>query len=56
MFQRLERQHRGANIRRFAIPHQFHFALVLEQQETVLFGQRLAGLNQLNQVALLGVG
>ena len=54
VFQCLEGQHRGADIAGFAVPHQFDLALVLEQDEAVLFRQRLALLDQRDQVALLG--
>jgi hypothetical protein len=56
VFQRLERQHRGADLAVLAVPHQLHLALVLEQDEAVFLRQRLAFLDELNQVALFGVG
>ncbi len=53
VLQRLERQHRGTDIARLAIPDQFHFALVFKQYEAVFFGQWLSLLDQSNQIALL---
>src|SRR5690606_714350 len=56
VFQRLEGQHGGADAGALAVPHQLNLALILEQQEAVFLRQGLAGLDQLDQVALLGVG
>ena len=56
VLQGLERQHCGADIGGLAVPHQLHLALVLEQQEPVALRQRLAGLDELDQVALLVLG
>ncbi len=56
VLQRLERQHGGADVAGLAVPHQLHLALVLEQDEAVFLRQRLALLDELGQVALLGVG
>ena len=55
VLQRLKGQDCSADFAGFAVPHQFDFALVLEQQEAVLLRQRLASLDQLDQVALFGV-
>jgi len=56
VLQRLERQHRRAHVARLAVPHQLDLPLVLEQDEAVSLGQWPAGLDQRDQVALLGVG
>ena len=56
VLERLERQHRRAHVARLAVPHQLDLALVLEQHEAVLPGQRPAGLDRRDQVALFGVG
>ena len=56
MFERLERQHGRAHVARLAVPDQLDLALVLEQDEAVFLRQRLALLDQLDQVALFGVG
>ena len=53
--QGLKWQYPGADIAGFAIPHQFDFALVFEQDKAVFVGQRLAGLDQRNQVTLFGI-
>ena len=55
VLQRLERQHGRADVARLAVPDQLDLALVLEQDEAVLLRQRLALLDQRDQVALLGV-
>jgi len=39
----LERQNDVRYVARLAIPDKFHFALILEQQEPELIGQRLVG-------------
>jgi hypothetical protein len=54
MLQGLKWQHRGAHVARLAVPDQFHFSLVLEQDKAVLLRQCLALLDQARQVALLG--
>ena len=56
VLQRLERQDGRRHLARLAVPDQLDFALVLKQQEAVLLGQRLAFGDQLDEVALLGVG
>ena len=56
MFEGLERQDGGADFAGLAVPDQFHLALVGEEQEPVLLRQRLALLNELDEVALLGLG
>ena len=56
MLQRLKGQDCSADFAGFAVPHQFDFALVGKQEEAILFRQRLALLDQLDEVALLGVG
>jgi hypothetical protein len=56
VLQRLKGQDCGADFAGFAVPHQFDFALVGKQEEAILFRQRLALLDELDEVALLGVG
>ena len=56
VLQRLERQHRSADVARLAVPDQLDFALVLEQDEAVFLRQGFALLDQGDQVALFGVG
>ncbi|MGE3900841.1 MAG: hypothetical protein AB7G48_03330 [Nitrospiraceae bacterium] len=56
MFEGLERQHGGTDFAAFAVPHQLDFALVGKEEEAILLRQRLPLLNQLDEVALLGIG
>ena len=56
VLQRLKGQDCSADFAGFAVPHQFDFALVGKQEEAILFRQRLALLDELDEVALLGVG
>ena len=56
MFEGLEGQDGGADLAGFPVPEQFHLALVLEQQEAVALGQRLALLDELDEVAALDLG
>jgi len=45
MLQRLERQRGRAHVARLAVPHQLDLALVFEQDEAVLLGQRPAWIS-----------
>src|SRR6266853_19146 len=54
MLQRLEGENGGANFAGFAVPSEFNFALVLEEDEPVSLRERLAGIDEFDQVALLG--
>jgi hypothetical protein len=54
VLQGLEGQHGGADVAALAVPHQFHLAFVLEQDEAVFLRQGLALLDQRDEVALLG--
>jgi len=56
VLQRLKGQDCSADFAGFAVPHQFDFALVGKQEEAILFRQRLTLLDELDEVALLGVG
>ena len=56
VFEGLEGQDGGADFAGLAVPDQFDLALVLEEEEAVLLRQRLALLDELDEVALLGVG
>jgi hypothetical protein len=56
VFERLKREDGGADFARLAIPDQLHLALVFEKQEAIFLRQRLAFVDQLDEVALLGVG
>jgi hypothetical protein len=40
----------------FAVPDQFHLAFVGEEDEAVFLRERLALIDELDEVALLGVG
>ena len=42
--------------RDLAVPDQFHLALVVKQDEPVFFRERLALLDELDEIALVGVG
>lgn len=54
MLERLEGQHRRAYVPRLPVPDQLNLALVLEEDEAVFLRQRLALLDQRDQVALFG--
>ncbi len=56
VFEGLEGEDGGADLAGFAVPDEFHLALVLEEQEAVALGQRLALLDALDDVAALGLG
>lgn len=56
VFERLKRQDGGANLAGFAVPDEFHLALVVKEEEAVFLRQRLALLNQFDEVALFGFG
>ena len=56
VFEGLEGQDGGADLAGFAVPDEFHLALVLEEQEAVALRQRLALLDELDEVAALGLG
>ena len=52
----LEGQHDVADLAGPAVPHQFHLALVREQQKPVLVRQQLVGLNEPDDFLLLLFG
>ena len=52
----LEGQDDVADLRSLAVPNQFHLALVLEQQEAILLGQRLVGLDEADDLLLFLFG
>jgi hypothetical protein len=56
VFERLEGQDGGADLAGLAVPDQLHLALVREEHEAVFFRQRLALLDELDEIALLGLG
>ena len=56
VLQRLEGQNSSADLAGLAIPHQLHLALIGKEQETVFLRQRLALLDELDEIALLGLG
>ena len=56
VFKSLKGQDGGADLAGLAVPDQLDLALVLEEEEAVLLRQRLPGLEERDQVALLGVG
>ena len=56
MFEGLEGQDGGADFAGLAVPDQFDLAFVVEEEEAVFLRQRLALLDELDEVALLGVG
>ena len=56
VFEGLEGQNGGADLAGFAVPDEFHLALVFEEQEAIALGQRLALLDELDDVAALGLG
>ena len=56
VFKSLKGQDGGADLAGFAVPDQLDLALVREEQEAVSLGQRLALLDELDEVTLLGLG
>ena len=56
VFEGLERENGGADFAGLAVPDEFDLALVLEEEEAVFLRQRLALLDELDEVALFGVG
>ena len=56
VLQRLEGQDGGADLAGLAVPDQLHLALVREEHEAVFLRQRLALLDELDEIALLGLG
>ena len=56
VFEGLEGEDGGADFAGFAVPDEFDLAFVGEEEEAVFFRERLALLDELDEVALLGVG
>jgi hypothetical protein len=56
VLERLERQDGGADLAGLAIPDQLDLALVREEEEAVFLGQRLALLDELDEIAFFGLG
>ena len=56
VLQRLKGQHCSADFAGLAFPDQFHLAFVGKEEAAVLLRQRLPLLDELDEVALLGVG
>ena len=56
MFEGLEGEDGGADFARLAVPDELDLAFVGEEEEAVFLRERLALLDELDEVALLGVG
>jgi hypothetical protein len=56
MFQALEGQNGGANLAGLAVPDQFDLPFVGKEDEPVFLRERLALIDELDEVALLGGG
>ena len=56
VFEGLEGQDGGADFAGLAVPDQFDLAFVVEEEEAVFLRERLALLDELDEVALFGVG
>jgi hypothetical protein len=56
VFEGLEREDGGADFAGLAVPDEFDLAFVGEEEEAVFLRERLALLDELDEVALLGVG
>ena len=56
VFEGLEGEDGGADFAGLAVPDEFDLALVGEEEEAVFLRERLALLDELDEVALLGVG
>ncbi len=56
VFEGLEREDGGADFAGFAVPDEFDLAFVVEEDEAVFLRQRLALIDELDEIALLGVG
>ena len=56
MFEGLKGKDGGADFACLAVPDEFDLAFVLEKEEAIFLRKRLALLDELDQVALLGVG
>ena len=56
VFEGLEGEDGGGDFAGLAVPDEFDLALIVKEEEAVALGQRLALLDELDEVALLGVG
>ena len=56
VFEGLEGEDGGADFARLAVPDELDLAFVGEEEEAVFLRERLALLDELDEVALLGVG
>ena len=56
MFEGLEGEDGGADFAGLAVPDEFDLALVGKKEEAVFLRQRFALVDELDEVALLGVG
>jgi hypothetical protein len=56
VFERLKGEDGGADLAGLAVPNKFYLALVVEKDEAVFLGERLALIDELDEIALLGAG
>jgi len=56
VFEGLERQDGCADFAGLAVPDQFDFAFVGEEEEAVFLRKRLALLDKLDEIPLFGIG
>src|SRR5439155_3843488 len=56
VFQCLKRKNCGRDFACLAVPDEFNFTLVFKKEEAIFLRQRFALVDELDEVALLGVG